>query len=150
MLLKQYDRSFQISEAGAIHALAELLSSHYMAIGYSLAKEDIIEVLKTDFLFYAGWAITKSQLQTSFLIDQNSVISVGEWGILEAVVRAHINFIQAQRMEASGAMGGDRFGLTSSEAEQAYSLAKETMKKEAFVETPFTIDYDYHKPQRFM
>lgn len=150
MLLKKYDETLQISEAGTIYALAELLSDHYLAIGYSLVKEDIIEVLKMDFLFYAGWAVTKGQLQTTFPIDQNSVISVGEWGILEPVVRAHINFIQAQRMEATGAMGGDRFGLTTSETDQAYALAKETMKKEGFLEKPFTIDYDYHKPQRFM
>lgn len=146
MFLEKYQEPFQISQAGTISTLADLLTDHYMSMGYSLVKEDIVEVLKIDFLFYASWAITKGQLTASLPINQDSEISVGEWGIIEPVIRAHINHIQAQRVEASGSMGGERFGLSAAEAEQAYSLTKENMKKDAFVEEPFTVDYEYTKP----
>ena len=60
---------------------------------------------------------------------------------MEPVIRAHCDFIQSQRVEGTGSLGGERFGLSVSEAKQAYADAKLEMKKEAFVESPFTLDF---------
>lgn len=135
-----------VSYTGEISQISSQLLDEYQTIGYSLVAEDIELILIQDFTFYAGWAITQGQRQADQLIDRKTMISLGEWGIIEPVIRSHIDFMHAQRMEGSAALGGERFGLDSTTARQNYETAKLDMKKDAFVEPVFTIDYDYVKP----
>ena len=139
----------KVSKAGSIQELATFLDDHYISHGYSINKEDILDVLKANFLFYTAWASTQEQKKgTETTIDDNTVISVAEWGIIEPVIRAHLDWIQAQRMESTASLGVQSFGLSVPEAKSIFDTSKETMKKEAFIAEPFTIDYDYRKPQR--
>ena len=132
----------QEGEAGTIASLAEALYLEYALMGYSTTAEDISTAIMLDFAFYAGWATTTTQeLGIETEIDENHSISFTEWAILEPVIRAHCDLIQSQRVEGTGSLGGERFGLSVSEAKQAYADAKLEMKKDAFVEAPFTLDF---------
>lgn len=132
----------QSSEAGTIASLAETLYMEYALMGYSLNAFDIETALKLDFAFYAGWATTETQEKgQTTTIDDTHTIALSEWAVIEPVVRAHCEWIQSQRVDATGSLGGERFGLSVSEAKQEYTTAKMDMKKEAFVEAPFTLDF---------
>ena len=95
---------------------------------------------KSDCWFYRSTSndflskITDERLFT----DKNIVLEGFEWGIIEPCLSANCDLIQAQLVEASRSMGGDGFGMSVSEAEQAYNQAKELMPKNAFVEPPFS------------
>ncbi|MCO8088254.1 hypothetical protein [Acinetobacter indicus] len=134
--------AYQISEAVPIASLADALLGEYGLMGYSITTEDIILALIQDMSFYAGWEETQEQRQgNTVLIDQNYKIAVHEWAVLDPVIRSHCDLIQAQRSEAAASLGMERFGLSVSEAMQNYNNAKLEMKKEAFVEPPFTLDF---------
>lgn len=144
MRLKPVDDKGQHKEgeAGTIASLSQALYLEYALMGYSTTQEDISTALMLDFSVYAGWATTATQeqgLETE--IDENHKISMTEWAVLEPVVRAHCDWVQSQRVEGTGSLGGERFGLSVSEAKMAYTEAKAEMKKESFVEPPFTLDF---------
>jgi hypothetical protein len=128
------------SPLGTLGTLSQIITTEYSLSGYSLTVDDVKTSLIVDFTLYAGWGKTyakENNLPVS--LDENQLISFGDWAVLEQVVKAHCDLIQAQRVEATGSLGGERFGLTVGEATQNYNLAKETMKKEAFIEEPFII-----------
>ncbi len=134
---------YQSSEAASIASLADALFAEYGLLGYSLVPEDICTALINDMRFYAGWEATEQQdLGKTIKLDENYPVALHEWAVLEPVIRAHCDFIHAQRMESAGSQGMERFGLSASEASQSYQNAKLEMKKEAFVEQPFTFDFD--------
>ncbi|AWL27150.1 hypothetical protein DJ533_00250 (plasmid) [Acinetobacter defluvii] len=145
-LLLHVGDTLQISEAGAISALAADLLDEYQTMGYSLTQEDLETILINDYKFYAGWAYTQEQRKSNHSIDKNTVISIGEWGIISQMIRHHCDYMHAQRMEGSASLGGERFGIDSISARQSYEAAQLDVKKDAFVEEVFTIDFDYVKP----
>ncbi|MCU4320600.1 hypothetical protein KTH44_15900 [Acinetobacter bereziniae] len=125
---------------GTIQSLSSLIATEYMLSGYSLTEEDIKTALIIDFAIYSAWGKTYAKENNlAVSLDQNQIVSFGDWAVLEQLVKAHCDLIQAQRVEATGSLGGERFGLTVSEANQIYNSAKESMKKEAFVEKPYVI-----------
>jgi len=129
----------QESEAGSIASLSDALFTEYGLSGYSLTPEDVETALIADFKVYAAWGTTTAQLKgTPSQLNRDYVISLSEWGLIEPVIRAHCELIQAQRVEGTGSLGGERFGLSVSEATANYKEAKEDLKKNAFVEAPFT------------
>ena len=140
------DGKLVVSDAGSVQELASLMAEYYQFKGYSITQEDLEEIIVLDFLYYAAFAITAGQSKSDQIIDKNAVISVSEWGVLDPVIRAHCDYLQAQRVEASGSIGMQHFGLTSSEANQIYLNAKEEMKKNAFIEEPFLVEYEYTRP----
>ncbi|MBU3845855.1 MAG: hypothetical protein H9855_02550 [Candidatus Acinetobacter avistercoris] len=124
---------------GTIATLSQLLANEYAISGYSLTEVDIEIALCTDFILYSGWAtsyVQEQKLETT--ADATQIISFNDWSVLETLVRAHCELIQAQRVEGTGSLGGERFGLSVSEASQNYINAKAEMKKEAYIEPPFT------------
>ena len=135
------EHGIKVSDAGTIASLSAVLFENFRRAGYSLIPSDIESAVIADFQVYAGWADTEMQLQgITAVIDRNYVLSVAEWTILEPVCRAHCEYIQAQRVEALGSVGGERFGLTVSEAKPLFLEAREIMKGEAFFEEPFMIE----------
>ena len=84
-------------------------------------------------------------LTLSFLIEGNIskllIISISEWAIIEPVIRAHCDLIQANRVEAMDSLGGERFGLSVSEATMGFTEAKREMESKTFVEEPFFISF---------
>lgn len=132
----------QDSEAGTIASLSNQLFNEYGLSGYSLTPSDIETALIADFKVYAGWATTATQARGMVTeIDGTQSIELGEWVVIEPVIRAHCELIQAQRMEATASLGGERFGLSVSEAAQKYSDAKLEAEKKAFIEEPFYFDF---------
>lgn len=126
------------SPLGNVITVSALVANEFTMVGYSLTDLDIQSALISDFALYAGWCTpyTKENfLETP--LDETQVISFNDWAVLEPLVRAHCELLQAQRVEGTGSLGNERFGLSVSEATQNYNLAKETMKKEAYVEAPF-------------
>ncbi|MDR6630385.1 hypothetical protein J2X86_002440 [Acinetobacter lwoffii] len=133
---------YQDSEAGTIASLSDQLFNEYGLSGYSLTPSDIETALIADFKVYAGWVTTATQARgQGTTLDGTQSVELGEWAILETVIRAHCELIQAQRMEATASLGGERFGLSVSEASQKYSDAKLEAEKKAFIEEPFFIDF---------
>ena len=136
------DGVYQNSEAGSIASLSDRLFDEYGLMGYSLTPDDILTAIVSDMTFYAGWEATSQQTKgVAVTINAQYVITFDEWAVIEPVVRAHCDFIQAQRVEGTGSLGGERFGLSVGEASQNYINAKEVMKKEAFIEPPFTFGF---------
>jgi hypothetical protein len=66
---------------------------------------------------------------TATQLNKDYVLSLSEWGLIEPVIRAHCELIQAQRVEGTGSLGGERFGLSVSEATANYKEAKEDLKE---------------------
>ncbi|OTG87878.1 hypothetical protein [Acinetobacter sp. ANC 3813] len=145
MNLKPFDDQgqHQDSEAGTIATLSEKLAIELGLCGYSLTSEDIEIALAADFLFYAGWNSTYTQRnRLNSPMDETQLISVNEWVVIEPVIRAHCELMQAQRMEGTGSLGVERFGMSVSEAQPAYAAAKMDLPKISFVEPPFILDLD--------
>lgn len=137
---KDENGQYQNSEAGNIASLADILFTEYALSGYSLTPDEVTTALIADFKLYAGWASTYTQDQgLTTEVDGTQILSFAEWGILEPVIRAHCELIQANRMEGTGSLGGERFGLSVSEASPMYAEAKEKMKSDSFVEEAFFI-----------
>lgn len=144
MQLRPIDENgqYQGSEAGTIAELSDALFNEYGLSGYSITPDDILTALIADFKLYAGWATTYTQAKgLTTVIDGTQVVEIGEWAILDPLIRAHCELIQANRMEATGSLGGERFGLTVSEASQQYTQAKLEAEKNAFVEEPFFLSF---------
>ena len=144
MQLRPIDENgqFEDSEAGTIASLSDLLFNEYGLTGYSLVPDDIETALIADFKLYAGWKSTYTQNKGMVTtLNKTQIVSVMEWMILEPVIRGHCELIQANRMEATGSLGGERFGLTVSEANQQYTDAKREMEGKTFVEEPIFISF---------
>ena len=133
---------YQDSEAGTIASLSDQLFNEYGLSGYSLTPDDIQTALIADFKLFAGWATTSTQAKgLTTTLDGTQSVELGEWAVIEPLIRAHCEMIQAQRVEATASLGGERFGLSMSEASQKYSDAKLEAEKNAFVEEPFFMTF---------
>lgn len=144
MQLRPVDENgqYQDSEAGTIASLSDDLFNEYGLSGYSITPDDILTALIADFKLYAGWATTSTQAKgLTTELNGTQVVSIAEWAILDPLIRAHCELIQANRMEATGSLGGERFGLSVSEASQQYTQAKLEAEKNAFVEEPFFLSF---------
>ena len=73
------------------------------------------------------------------MIDQNLTIDAYEWSIIEPVVRAHCDLLQARLVEGSRSLGGDGFGIQVSEAQQNYTMERDKLPRLAFVAPPYTL-----------
>ncbi|MDF2417316.1 hypothetical protein GWP85_07275 [Acinetobacter beijerinckii] len=126
--------------AGSIEELAMIFYQKLQMKGYSLLAEDVTNALIEETKRYAGCATFRCHRGSAgvITIDKNIVLEGFEWFIIEPCFSANCDLIQAQLVEASRSMGGDGFGMSVSEAEQAFNQAKELMPKNAFVEPPFS------------
>jgi hypothetical protein len=126
--------------AGPISKLAELYHQKLTLKGYSLLQDEVQTAFIEEVKRYAGWqSLTCQKNATAPIeVDENLVLEAFEWVIIEPCVKANCDLIQASLVEASRSMGGDGFGMTVSEAEQAYEAEKEKMPKNAFVHPPFS------------
>lgn len=140
MQLQPIDQNgqYQDSEAGTIALLSDGLFNELALSGYSVTPDEIETALIADFKFYAGWTSTYTQkMGLATALDRTQRIALSEWAILDPVIRAHCDMIQASRMEATGSLGPERFGLTVSEATIAYTEAKREAESKTFMEEPF-------------
>lgn len=127
-------------EAGTIHELAQTYHNELTLKGYSLLLEDVELVFMESVKFYASHATLQAQLTatSAITIDGGFILDGSEFAIIEQLVRAHCDVIQADLMEGSGSLGADHFGLSKSEAEQNYKQERGLLPKNAFVQAPFS------------
>jgi len=136
--------------AGTLGDIKTLLNVDLSRSGYSLTASEVLDHLKSAVLFYASWATLEVQRRqtegstTPLPIDETLALDADEWKIIEPLVRAECDVMQAYRSEAARSMGMDAYGLGVSEAVQVLMELKrpENLPKQAFVAEPFSIDLD--------
>lgn len=133
---------------GTIAAIAEQLYDELLTTGSSAMLSDVIKILILNTEKYAGWSgelqhcpkDDESCVKPLLVITQNTVIGMDDWIIIDPVVRAHCDLVQARRMEGAQGLGVQPSGMSSSEALQYYKEALDTMKRESFQCQPFSVD----------
>jgi hypothetical protein len=127
---------------GTVESLAQTLHQELYGGGYSLLESDVLSAFLCEVQFYSAWAafaVQKAEAATVTLLNKDLVLDSYEWAIIEPVVRAHCDLLQARLVEGSRSLGGDGFGLQVSEAQQNYLQARELLPKTAFVAQPYTL-----------
>lgn len=132
---------------GTIQDAAKELYDELLTTGSSVRLSEVVKVLITNTKKYAGWSgelqhypSDKADDKPLLTITDNTVLGVDDWLIIEPMVRAHCDLVQARRMEGAQGLGVQQTGMTTSEALQLYKDAVETMKKEAFQCQPFSVE----------
>lgn len=130
-------------DGGTVADGALQLFDELSATGYSLLYDDVLRAAVIDVQYYAAWAVLDSQRQATALnrIGEDTRLAAYEWAIIDPVLRAHCDLLQARLVEGSRSLGGDGFGLAVSEANQIYNEARKLMQQEAFCEPPFSLNY---------
>ena len=133
---------------GSINDAAKELYDELLTSGSSLLLSDVVKVFINTTKKYVGWSgrllnkpLPGSDLSQKplLMITENTVIDVTDWLIIEPVIRAHCDLVQARRMEGAQGLGVNPTGMSSSEARGYYDEALLKMQKEAFQGEPFTI-----------
>lgn len=133
---------FLHAKAGTIDELSELVEGELVLSGYSLGQDDIKTVILSECKYYSGWAMFEAQKDSVINIDGALVLDSYEWSILEPAIKAHLDLLQAQRMESIRSLGAQEFGLSVSEARQIYREERDSVPKLAFVDEPYSLDLD--------
>lgn len=135
---------------GTLTDVAVALYDELLTTGYSLLESDVLKVLIINTKKYAVWAdafnppasdtpdTSDPCVRPLLVIDGTTVIGADDWVIIEPLVRAHCDLVQARRMEGAQNLGVAGAGMSSSEARQIYVDAETAMKKEAFQFQPFS------------
>lgn len=132
---------------GTIQDAAQELYDELLTTGSSVRLSEVVKVLITNTKKYAGWSGELQHYPSDSADDKplltitaNTVLGVDDWLIIEPMVRAHCDLVQARRMEGAQGLGVQPTGMTTSEALQLYKDALELMKKEAFQCQPFSVE----------
>lgn len=142
---------------GTIQEASSELYDELLTTGSSMLLSDVVKVFVMSTKKYVGWSgqLTTlpvdpmeagSTVRPKLIINENTVISVGDWLIIEPVVRAHCDLVQAKRMEGAQGLGVNSTGMTTSEARGYYDEAIKQMQKEAFQAEPYTIETPQKSP----
>jgi len=134
--------------AGTLEDVAGELYEELLTTGSSVLLSDLVKILIINAKKYAGWsgellnvpAVTATDTKPLLVIEATTVLGVADWLIIEPVVRAHCDLVQARRMEGAQSLGVNPVGMSSSEALQLYKDALIQMQKEAFQCQPFSVD----------
>lgn len=127
---------FQAGVRVDLNTRVNTLTDELVLSGYSLSVEDVMAVVMAAIYQLAGWGRFDDD------ISPNMSLLMDDWVIIEPVIRAHCDLIQARRMEGVQSLGMTTFNILASEALSLYNQAIETMKKEAFCQEPFTVALD--------
>ena len=130
--------------AGAVGQLAASLHTELVNSGYSLMPEDVLLCVVQAVCKYAAWDTLDAQRNAtgSVSVDSRLVLAAHEWQIIEPLVRAHCDLIQANRMEASRSLGMEQVGMSVSEAMQGLQMQQDLLAQRAFCAPPFAIEID--------
>lgn len=130
--------------AGAVGQLAASLHTELVNSGYSLMPEDVLLCVVQAVCKYAAWDTLDAQRNAtgSVSVDSSLVLAAHEWQIIEPLVRAHCDLIQANRMEASRSLGMEQVGMSVSEAMQGLQMQQDLLAQRAFCAPPFAIEID--------
>lgn len=141
---------------GTIQDAAQELYDELLTTGSSVRLSEVVKVLITNTKKYAGWSgelqhhpSVKDDDKPLLIVTANTVLGVDDWLIIEPMVRAHCDLVQARRMEGAQGLGVNPTGITTSEALQLYKDAVEQMKREAFQGQPFSVDVPEDSVRRY-
>lgn len=142
IMLQPHSAGYPALVGGTIADISGRLHLELQMSGYSLLLDDVRDVISTQTLFYAGWATLEAQNRSTvpIALDDSLTLDAYEWGILEPLCRAHCDLLQARRMEGSGSLGGERFGLSISEATQIYDQQRADLPQNALVIEPYSLE----------
>lgn len=133
------DQSF----IGTLSELADTLANKLMLSGMSLMPLDVLTAIKTETSFYMGYADLDAHVNAvPAVVHDELQLTYSEWAVIEPVVRANCDLVQAYRVEASRSIGAESFGLSVSEAQQNYMLVRDNFAKNAFVSPPYSLNFD--------
>lgn len=140
---------------GSLQDASEALYDELVTTGSSVMLSDVIKIMIENTKKYAGWSgelqhcpkDDASCVKPLLVVTENTVLGVDDWLILEPVVRAHCDLVQARRMEGAQNLGVQPAGMSSSEARQLYDDAIKAMQKEAFQFQPFSIEVPKDDPR---
>lgn len=107
--------------------------------GDSVLLEDVEQSIIDHARLYAGWKTLYYQHKTPISLNRDFMLEVGEWAILNPVVRSHLEFVQAKRVEGSRAINGEMFGKDVNSAYQDYKNELDTMPQKAYVQDVFSV-----------
>ena len=140
-ILNPITDQYQPSMAGTVAELSEKLLDELMLSGDSVSIEDTEKSIIDHVVLYAGWETLHIQKTSSVPveIDRNISLEVGEWSILEPIVRSHLEYLHAKRTDGSNAISGERTGKDPITAYQDYITAKNELGKLAFCEEVFSV-----------
>ena len=130
------------AKAGSVTELSKLVENLLSLSGYSLGEDDIKTVILAECKHYSGWAVFEAHKTGVIEINDALILESYEWSILEPAINAHIDLLQAQRMEAIRSLGAQEFGISVSEARQIYREERDAMPKMAFVEEPYSLELE--------
>lgn len=135
------DGEYQPSMAGTIAEIAERFYEELLFSGDSMNVEDVQQSIIDHTILYAGWQVlfVQKHSETPIKIDLDLKLELGEWSVIEPVVRAHLEYIHSKRSDGSGAIGGERTGKDPMTAHSDYVTAKAEMPKNAFCEEGFSV-----------
>ena len=141
---------------GTIQDAAQELYDELLTTGSSVRLSEVVKVLITNTKKYAGWSgelqhhpSVKDDDKPLLIVTANTVLGVDDWLIIEPMVRAHCDLVQARRMEGAQGLGVNPTGITTSEALQLYRDSIEQMKREAFQGQPFSVDIPDDSVRRY-
>lgn len=120
-----------------LKSMTDISSSLYDELlfnGDAISLDDVKQSIIKHMQILAGWqALTHRQEP----LDDDVMIEYGEWAVLYPVVRAHLDYVQAKRMEGSRAISGEAFGKDVNTAYQDYKYELDELPKKSFCEKPF-------------
>ncbi|EPF2489683.1 hypothetical protein ACSP9A_002213 [Acinetobacter baumannii] len=128
--------------AGSIQQLSEELYKEYQLSGYSILLDDIVRAFLEEAKYYAGWTVLDCQTKASTSIELNETIELSgdEYVIIQPVVKAHCDLLQARLVESTRGLGVESYGLSVSEAQQIYNEKKDALPKLAFCMAPISFN----------
>lgn len=141
MILNPYNGThYPDAEAGTIESLSLHLQLELTNNGYSLLDDDVLRIYITEAQYYAAWATLECQKKATslFILDKGIELMAFEWAIMDPVIRAHCDMVQAHLIEACASLGWPGFTLTVPEATQIHKDEREKLQKAAFCEKPFS------------
>ncbi|MEO4113898.1 hypothetical protein ACOKPE_08000 [Acinetobacter baumannii] len=130
--------------AGSIQQLSEELYKEYQLSGYSILLDDIVKAFLDETKYYAGWAVLDCQTKATTSIELNETIELSgdEYVIIQPLVKAHCDLLQARLVEATRGLGVESYGLSVSEAQQIYNEKKDALPKLAFCMAPMSFNFN--------
>ena len=130
--------------AGSIQQLSEELYKEYQLSGYSILLDDIVRAFLDEAKYYAGWAVLDCQTKATTSIELNETIELSgdEYVIIQPLVKAHCDLLQARLVEATRGLGVESYGLSVSEAQQNYNEKKDALPKLAFCMAPMSFNFN--------
>lgn len=133
---------------GTVQDVAQSLYDELIMSGSSLMLSEVVKAVIKATIKYAAWSgemqhcpIGDESCKSPLLsITANTVLGVDAWAIIEPVVRAHCDLIQARRIEAGQGLGMQPTGISSGEARQIYDDALLVLEKKSFQCEPFSVE----------